>query len=214
MLSLDDLLKSNALRWRILPTKILCGQLAIRWKLIDNENTLQGELHILSTEAATIRDVCGKFSIALLNKIHTKFHTKAEGYLLANLTTITLHQYRAPVFCGNVTWLNAIIGSDGGIPLGDILINLAPSKDGATHGLICNRDSPLEISGTVLLESSGTYTINLRARQRHSCLADSLDALMKRSSPDSDGYYTISHSGQIPMPSPSDTDHLKDALNK
>lgn len=99
-------------------------------------------------------------------------------------------------FTGELSWKGSAVSLQERVALGDLTLALS-ERDGATHGQLSSRGGDLDLSGTVELQPSGEFAVDLRARPLSSASNLVRRSLGQIAEPTNDGSFRLRQSGHI-----------------
>ena len=182
--------------WQLSPFGLITGGLSVDFEIDASTIQATGEISSSDTEAFEITELKAVIDPSLLD-------TRLAPVSL--LGTLGMDIKNASYEAGRLIAIEGVASLGSGmlegpypLPLGDVSAVLTPAGN-ETEISIENRDSPLGISGIVLLTADGQYELQFEIHNADPSRQDINDALSLLGRPDDNGRHQIGFRGQVPL---------------
>lgn len=187
----------GTLQWDISPWALLSGKVAAEVRLQDREGQLTGRINVTRDGHVTLRDLDARLPAAHLMLFNSGLPIATDGTIAVRLDEALLPPQGAPALRGTVVWNRALLVAGQPLQLGDLRLVLQPGDGGGTRGTLSDAGGPLEISGTLVLDSNRSYRLDAKLRARPEADAVLGNSLQLLGRPDGRGYHTLRYSGRL-----------------
>jgi general secretion pathway protein N len=182
--------------WQLSALGLVTGRLNLEFEIDASTIQATGEVSGSGSQAFTLTDLKAVIDPALLD-------TRLSPASL--LGTLGMDIRSAEFVAGQILAIEGVASLGNGalagpysLPLGDVSAVLTPDGE-ETEISIENRNSPLSISGIVMLSADGQYELQFELRNTDPARQDLNDALSLLGRPDGNGRYQVGFRGQVPL---------------
>lgn len=182
------------LQWTASPWPLLRGRIAADVSVAGNGLRLRAAVQA-DRSATVFHRIDGRAGLPLMASL-VGLPTGLQGTLVVDLATVRFGSGGAlQAADGTLRAENASL-PELGVDLGTLTLTLK-SADGTIRGVLAGKGGDLDLAGTLVLSSAGSYTLHttLKPHPGKDRLADGLAALL--GAPDADGRYHYDASGTL-----------------
>lgn len=185
---------AGKLEWQLSPWSLLLGRVSADIKLTRNRELIEGHVSLTPSGGLLAEDLNLKLNGETLGQITTPYllHGNIEG----NISALSYQQGKTIQASGKIRLNDANIEGPQSLILGQVNADIMPESDGSTVK-IENRDSPLDIKGTLKINGNGSYRMTLGVLNRDNQRKDIDQALRVFGKPDATGRIQLTYYGKL-----------------
>jgi len=185
------------LRWSLVFSELLRGDVAIDWSVDNEMGTLNGQAH-LDQQTIHLSAVKGNLDMAALSQKFAQQNFFASGILLLDIQEYSFTLDKLKRARGTMTWQQANLLAPVTMDLGGITTTLH-ENDGALLVRFVDTGHAVDLSGEAQLSNWQQYTYQLRFGVRDTTATGVVDVFNLMGLPDDDGYVSLEGDGRIQM---------------
>lgn len=189
----------RAVQWSVAPWTIVLGRLDANVRFDNGDSWAHGRVGITAGKQLRFTDVTAQMSAAEVRPMFPRIVLDFAGTFVLKLADAEFDPQANKLtgVSGELTWLDAMLGSANGMALGTFKLALTSAADGITGKLADDGKGPLSAEGTLLLKPDNTYQLTGSLATRDASRSDLVLALRGIGQPDSEGRVKISYNGAL-----------------
>ncbi len=182
--------------WELSAPGLIMGRLSLDFKIDASTIQAAGEISSSGAQAFTISDLKAVVDPVLLDTQLAP--ASLQGTLGMDIRSAKFEAGKVIAIEGVASLGSGALEGPYPLPLGDVSAVLTPDNN-ETQISIENTDSPLGMSGIVLLSADGQYELQFEFQNTDPSRQDIKDALSLLGRPDENGRHQIGFRGQVPL---------------